>query len=89
MLYRKIKSYIEAYLRSDSNKVLIIDGARQIGKTFIMNYVGSSMFKNYIEINLLEDSVGSKLFANTRTNEDFYLQVSMLAGDRIQKMRIH
>ena len=30
----KIQPYIESYLKSDSNKVLIIDGARQIGKTF-------------------------------------------------------
>ena len=35
MLYRKIQPYIESYLKSDSNKVLIIDGARQIGKTFL------------------------------------------------------
>ena len=35
MLYRKIQPFIEGYLKSDSNKVLIIDGARQIGKTFI------------------------------------------------------
>ena len=31
MLYRKIQPYIESYLKSDSNKVLIIDGAWQIG----------------------------------------------------------
>ena len=36
MLYRKIQPFIESYLKSDSNKVLIIDGARQIGKTFII-----------------------------------------------------
>ena len=36
MLYRKIQPYIENYLRSDANKVLVIDGARQIGKTFII-----------------------------------------------------
>ncbi len=33
MLYRKIQPFIEGYLKADSNKVLIIDGARQIGKT--------------------------------------------------------
>ena len=26
MLYRKIESYIENYLQTDSNKVLIVDG---------------------------------------------------------------
>lgn len=32
MLYRKIASYIEEHLRSDSDKILVIEGARQIGK---------------------------------------------------------
>lgn len=84
MLYRKIQTYIESYFNSESNKVLIIDGARQIGKTFIINYVGKNIFINYIEINLLEDSLNDKLFENTRSVEDFYLQISMVAGERLQ-----
>lgn len=34
MLYRKIEKVIEAHLKSDSNKILLIDGARQVGKTY-------------------------------------------------------
>lgn len=84
MLYRKIEQYIENHLRSDSNKILIIDGARQIGKTYIIRHVGKKLYKNYIEINLLEDSLQNKLFENSRTIDDFYLQVSMLAGEKLQ-----
>ena len=40
MLFRKIESVIEEHLKSKSNKVLIIDGARQVGKTYICRYVG-------------------------------------------------
>lgn len=29
MLYRKITSYIEDYLKSDNDKILILEGARQ------------------------------------------------------------
>ena len=76
MLYRKIASLIEAHLQSDSNKILLIDGARQVGKTYIVRYVGQKLFENYIEINLVEDALGAGLFANVRTVEDFYLQVS-------------
>ena len=47
MLYRKIEKYIENHLTSDSNKILIIDGARQIGKTYIINYVGQKLFENW------------------------------------------
>lgn len=45
MLYRKIESYIESYLQSDSNRVLIVDGARQIGKSFIIRHAGQKLYK--------------------------------------------
>lgn len=85
MLYRKIEALIEEHLKSDSKKILLIDGARQIGKTYIINYVGKKIFENYIEINMVADFLGDRLFANTRTVEDFYLQVSMLAGDKMKE----
>ena len=83
MLYRKIQPYIESYLKSDSNKVLIIDGARQIGKTFIIRYVGQQFFENYIELNFAEDYNGPRLFEQVRTVKDFYFQVSTIAGERM------
>lgn len=85
MLYRKIEKVIEEHLESNSGKVLLIDGARQVGKTFIIRYVGQRLFENYIELNMVEDSVGDRLFENVRTVEDFYIQVSMLAGDRMKE----
>ena len=85
MLSRKIESVIEAHLKSGSKKILLIDGARQVGKTYIIRYVGKKMFENYIEINMVEDFEGLKLFEKVKTVEDFYLQVSMIAGDRMKE----
>ena len=85
MLYRKIESLIEEHLKSESKKILLIDGARQIGKTYIIRHVGQKLFENYIEINMVEDSLGDRLFESTKTVEDFYLQVSMLAGNRMKE----
>ena len=85
MLYRKIESLITEHLKSGSHKILLIDGARQVGKTYIIRHIGQKMFENYIEINMVEDSLGSRLFANTKSVEDFYLQVSMLAGDKMKE----
>lgn len=84
MLYRKIESLIEAHLKSESKRILLIDGARQVGKTYIIRYVGNKLFENFIEINMVEDSLGDRLFAETKTVEDFYLQVSMLAGNKMK-----
>ncbi|MBQ6698915.1 MAG: AAA family ATPase, partial [Oscillospiraceae bacterium] len=75
MLFRKIQAYIEDYFNSDSNKVLLIEGARQIGKTYIIRHVGKKMFENYIEINMVQDFDGDKLFDKVKTVDDFYLQV--------------
>ena len=60
----------------------VVDGARQIGKTYIINEVGRRLFDNFIEINFAEDSITSHLFENIGTVEDFYLQVSMFAGEK-------
>ena len=83
MLKRKIESLIEGHLKEDSNKILLIDGARQIGKTYIIRYVGKKLFENFIEINMVEDSLGNQLFSNVKSIEDFYLQLSMLHGNKM------
>lgn len=84
MLYRKIESAIRTHLESDSNKILIVEGARQIGKSYIIRYVAQQMFKNYIEINLAEDRLGAKVFAQTETIEDFYFRLSTIAGNKMR-----
>ena len=83
MLIRKIESLIREHLQSTSNKVLLIDGARQVGKTYIIRYVGEELYKNFIEINMIEDSLKDRLFERIKTVEDFYFQVSMLAGNKM------
>ena len=83
MLYRKIQTYIERHLTSSSDKILIVDGARQTGKSYIIRHVGKQLFANYIELNMEEDALGDRLFADVRTKEDFYLSVSVVAGDRM------
>ena len=85
MLYRKIEKIIEEHLQSDSKKILLIDGARQVGKTYIIRYVGQKLFKNFIEVNMIEDFLGEQLFSSVKKVEDFYLQVSMVAGEKMGK----
>ena len=84
MLFRKIESYIRNYLTSDCNKILIIDGARQIGKSYIIESVGKDIFKeNFIKVNLWEDPKLADLFKNVSNVEDFYFTLSTIAGDKM------
>lgn len=83
MFARKIQKDIHEYFASRPEKILIVDGARQVGKSFIIRYEGQRFFKNYIELNMLEDSQGNRAFANIGSVDDFYIQLSTLAGDRM------
>ena len=83
MLKRKIQSVIEDYLHSPSDKILILDGARQIGKSFIIRHEGQKLFENYIEINFYEDKNGPGLFSDITSTSDFYLKLSSYAGEKM------
>ena len=85
MLYRKISRLIADHLRTQDPRILLVDGARQVGKTYIIRYMGKQLFENFIEVNMVEDSLGERLFAQTRAVEDFYLQLSMLHGDKMKE----
>jgi len=83
MLKRKIRSYIYEHLASRNDKILVIDGARQIGKSYIIRDVASELFPNYIEINFLEDKNGDKLFEAAVTTQEFYFRLSTIAGSKM------
>lgn len=83
MLYRKFAAHLEQFLQNEPNKILLVNGARQIGKSYIVRYVGSSMFKNFVEINLKADKEGAGIFATVRSRDDFYLQLGALAGNKL------
>lgn len=87
MLKRKIEDTIETYLLSNSNKILLIAGARQVGKSFIVRHVCQNVvnkkYKNYIEINFVEDSISNRLFKDVTDINDFYFKLSMFAGEKM------
>ncbi len=82
-LYRKIGQSIENHLKNGSDKILVIDGARQIGKTHIIRRTAQALYKNYIEVNMEADKLSSRTFAEARTVDDFLLALSTVAGDKM------
>ena len=81
MFYRKISTIINEYFDDDNDKILCIDGARQIGKSYIIRELASKRYDNYIELNMADDKVGDKRFENIKNINDFYLQVSISHGN--------
>ena len=63
---------------------MIIEGARQIGKTYIIREMGSKRYRNYIEINMTEDKEGRKLFQNVHSTRDLYYTVQAISKKTIR-----
>lgn len=85
MLYRKIEKDIEEYLRAEDDRIMILEGARQIGKSFIIREVGKKLYDNFIEINFAEDDEGPKIFKGIGTTEGFYFTLSSVYGEKLDR----
>ena len=68
MLARKIYNVIEQHFVNKEQEIILVDGSRQVGKTYIIRKVGESSFKNFVEINMVNDSEGERLFAVVNEN---------------------
>ena len=77
MLFRKLTKTLEEFLVSHPDKILLINGARQVGKSYLVRYVCKILFKNYVEINLKEDQEGHQIFSTVGSTDDFYLQLGV------------
>lgn len=76
MLERKFTSFLEQFLKEQQNKILLVNGARQIGKSYLIRYVGKRLFTHYVEINLKEDKEGDQVFASVHSTNDLYMRLS-------------
>ena len=84
MLYRKIASKFESFLKSEKKRMLVVSGARQVGKSYIIREVGMRLYSNFIEVNMEEDKQSNRLFENARTVEDFMIALSTIAGAKMK-----
>ena len=83
MLERKFTQTLENFLLHEPRKILLVNGARQIGKSYLIRYVGKKLFKHFVEINLKADQEGDGIFATVKSKEDFYLQLGAMAGNNL------
>jgi len=84
MLHRKIEQKIRDWIKN-SKKALLIDGARQVGKTYIIKSVLEKEGCEYIEFNLLKNQALATLLAKSETVDDMITNLSLFADKPFQK----
>lgn len=81
MLKRKVEPIIKNYLEAPSNRIMLVNGARQVGKSYIIRKIGQELFTDFIEINFAEDKNGDKFYEPVKSAEDFYFRLTIRFGD--------
>lgn len=85
-MFRKITSKLVEW-EKNCNKALLITGARQVGKTYIIrdflkNTVGD---ENFIEFNLYENDIIKETIDNAKTSKDLLFRLSALSNKPLIK----
>ena len=65
---------------SSNIKPLMILGARQVGKTYIINEFCKNEFKNYIHVNLFENKEIVKLYQTDKNSNEKYMDFQLLVN---------
>lgn len=84
MLHRKIEKKIRDWIQN-STKALLIDGARQVGKTYIIRSMLESEGCDYIELNLLKTPALVPLLSKSETVDDMIANLSLFADKPFQR----
>ncbi len=78
MIHRKLEKELQRFRDSSEKKALLVTGARQVGKTFIIREFGKQ-YDSFVEINFYENIAARALFENARDSKELLLRISAIA----------
>lgn len=82
-MYRSAMEKLYKWKESKRRKPLIIEGARQVGKTWLMKEFGHKAYENTVYINFDSNSVMADLFAIDLNTERLIMGIELYAGRKI------
>ena len=77
MLSRKVLQTIINWKTSKKNECLLVKGARQIGKTYIIDKLGREYYQSYFYINFLENPEAKTIFDGSLEAAEIYKKISL------------
>lgn len=76
MLKRKVYSQLTEWKKSINKKCLIIKGARQVGKTYLIRAFGEAEYESFIEINFLRQPELKQIFNAGLSGDEIYKKMT-------------
>lgn len=81
MLKRKIYDALLNWKNTKSKECLLVKGARQIGKTFIIEKFGTEQYSAYIYLNFYQNPQHKKIFEGSLEAQEIYKKISLYVND--------
>lgn len=83
MLRRKAMDLLEQWKADPSHRALLVDGARQVGKTYLIREFGRRAYANLAEVNLLETEGAARAFSTAVTSDDLFSRITLYANGQV------
>ena len=83
MLWRKIIARLEEFEKDVRKTALMITGARQVGKTFIVREFARTHYKSFIEFNFIKNPAAREIFEKAVDEKDVLLRLSAMADGKL------
>ena len=77
MLKRKMLDYLRSWKALGAKKCLLINGARQVGKSFIVDRFGEESYQSYIKLDFVEHPEQAGVFAGSLAADDVYSRITL------------
>ena len=76
MIKRKMYKYLINWKQKKDKSALIIKGARQVGKSYLVREFGRNEYESYIEINFLKNPLYKNIFKGDLSAEEIFKRLS-------------
>ena len=84
-MYRNIKNKLIEWEKNSVKEPLLVMGARQIGKTYIIQEFCQETYEDYLYLNFENEPELNSIFEGSLKPEDILEQISALVGKRIDE----
>ncbi len=81
MLKRKVYSELLKWKASNTQKCLVLKGARQVGKTYIVREFGRNEYESFVEIDFLRQPEMKDIFSGDLTSTEILKRMSVYLPD--------
>lgn len=83
MIERDAYGELLSWKRSNDGKALLVDGARQVGKTYLVEELGKREYPDFVKVDFLRDTQASRTLSGAQNAQEVIESIGLIVGKRL------